>query len=166
MIALNKESGVWLVIIRETWRLLFSKCLMKVKGSKSTIACQDDKLCAGIDAVTDCAIHSVQEIWGANSSTEDWLFLLVDSKKAFNKVNRIGMLWTVFHLWPSRDRYVLNPYCHWSLLVFQKRNGTASFMRSREGVMQKVPLFVVTYGIGILLLIKNLKAGFPDVTQL
>ena len=30
---------------------------------------------------------------------------------------------------------------------------------------QVFPLAMVAYGIGILLMIKNLKAGFPDVTQ-
>ena len=44
-------------------------------------------------------------------------------------------------------------------------NGTASFMHSRGGVIKGDPLEMISYGIGILPLIKNLKWDIPDVTQ-
>ena len=44
-------------------------------------------------------------------------------------------------------------------------NGTASFLHSREGVTQEVPLDMIAYGISILPIIKNLKQEIPDVTQ-
>ena len=38
-------------------------------------------------------------------------------------------------------------------------------MHIREGVSQGYPLAMITYGTGILLLIKNPKSEFPDVYQ-
>ena len=95
---------------------------------------------------------------------EEWGFLLVDTKSGFNEIHRVGMLRTVRNLWPSGARFVFNCY-HWSSLVLRNGNGTASFMHSREGVMQGEPLTMISYGIGILPLIKNLKQETPDVTQ-
>ena len=86
-------------------------------------------------------------------------------KNAFNEINRIGMIWTVHHLWPSRDRFVFNFYRNWSSIVLQNGNGTAIFLHSREVVTQGDSLSMVPYGIGIIPLIKLQKAEFPDVTQ-
>ena len=41
----------------------------------------------------------------------------------------------------------------------------ASFLLGWEVVMQGVPLAMVTYGIGVLLMIKQLKVAYPDVNQ-
>ena len=62
------------------------------------------------------------------------------------------------HLWLSGALLILNFYRHWSSLVFWYGNGIASSVHSREGVTQGDPLDMVAYGIGILSLIKNLKA--------
>ena len=48
---------------------------------------------------------------------------------------------------------------HWSSPVLRNGNRMASFMHSRVGVMQ------VAYGIGVLPLIKCLKAAYTDVTR-
>ena len=53
----------------------------------------------------------------------------------------------------------------WSLLVLRNGNGTASFLHSREGVTQRDNLAIITYGIGILPFIKNLKQEISDITQ-
>ena len=58
------------------------------------------------------ALHGVEDIWDAHSSSEDWGFLLVDAKNAFNVMNQIGILLTIRHLWPSLYSFVLNYYCH------------------------------------------------------
>ena len=47
----------------------------------------------------------------------------------------------------------------------QNGDGTDSFLYSRKGVTEGDPPSMVTYGIGILLLIKKQKAEFPDVTH-
>ena len=75
------------------------------------------------------------------------------------------MLWTVCHLWWPQSHFVYNCYRHWSSLVLKNGNGMDSFLHSSKGVTQWDLLCMVVYGIGILLLIKNLKAEFPDFTQ-
>ena len=67
-------------------------------GPEATMVCQDDQLCAGTKAGIDGTIHGVQDLWDKKLSTEEWVFLLVDAKDAFNKINRVGMLWAVQHL--------------------------------------------------------------------
>ena len=51
------------------------------------------------------------------------------------------------------------------MLVICNRNRTAGILHSGEGVKQGGPLSMVSYGFWVLLLIKNLKAAHPDVTQ-
>ena len=92
LIALDKHPGVRPVRVGENWIQLFAKCVLKVMGPEATNGCQDDQLCAGLKAGIDGAVHGVQYIWGANSSTENWVFLLVDEINAFNEINHIGML--------------------------------------------------------------------------
>ena len=75
------------------------------------------------------------------------------------------MLWTVRHLWSSIACLVFNFYRHCLSLVLRNGNGTAIFIHSREGVAQGEPLAMITYGIGIFPLIKNLKRELYDVTQ-
>ena len=65
------------------------------------------------------------------------------------------MLRTVRHLWPYGACFVFNLYYNWQSLVFWKRNGTSRFMYSRQDATQGDPLAVITYDIGILLLIKK-----------
>ena len=72
----------------------------------------------------------------ANSNKENWVFLIVDTKKAFNKINIIRMLWMILHLWPSGACFVFNFYHHHSLLVLINGDGKANIIHSREGVTQ------------------------------
>ena len=97
------------------------------------MACQDDQLCAGLKVGIYDTIHGVQALWDKNLTTEEWVFLLVDAKNALNNIIRVGLIWTVRHLWSSGARFVFNCYCHWSSLVLQNRNGVASFLHRREG---------------------------------
>ena len=90
-------------------------------------------------------------------------FLLIDAKNTFNKINRIGMMWTVRNLWPSGACFVFNCYCHWSLLFLRNGNRTSSIIHGRWGVTQGDPISTIAYRIGTLPLIKNLKRAIPDV---
>ena len=96
---------------------------VKFTGPEATNVCQDEKLCSGLRVVIDIGIHGVQAIWDANSPTENWFLLIVDARNTFNKINCIGMLWTVCHLCPSKDIFVFNCYLHWSSFILQNYVG-------------------------------------------
>ena len=51
------------------------------------MACKDKKLCAGLKALIDGAVHIVQAILEKNFITEDWVFLLVGANNVFNEIN-------------------------------------------------------------------------------
>ena len=108
LIALDRHSIVRLVGVRETWRRIFSKIVLKVTVLEATISCQDDHLCDRLKAGIDGVLNGVQAIWDEKLTTEDWGFLLVDANNEFNEINRVGMLWTVRHLSPSGARFVFN----------------------------------------------------------
>ena len=165
LVALNKRLGICPVGIGENKQHFFAKCMLRVMGLEPTNVCQDNQLCAGLKAGIERYVLRVQYIWGTNSSMEDWGFLKVDAKNVFNEINRIGMLWTVCHLWSSGACFVLNCYCHCLSLLLRNGNGAVSFLHSREGVEQGEPFAVVDYGIGVLLITKHLKATHTDVTQ-
>ena len=80
LIVLGKQPGVCLVRSGETWRQFFAKCAMEVTEPEATNVFQDDQLCAGLKARIDGDVHGVKYLWDANSSTENWGFLLVNKK--------------------------------------------------------------------------------------
>ena len=157
LIALDKKTGARPFIVGEKLRHHFAKCVLRVTGPEAKKVCQDDQICARLKAGTDGNIYWVQAIWDTNHTTEYWICILVDKKNALNKINRIRMLWKFCNLWPSRDPLIFNYYYHWSSITLWNRNGTASFLHIREGMMKGDPLTMFEYGIIILPLMKKLK---------
>ena len=74
-------------------------------------------------------------------------------KNAFNKINSVVILWTVCHPWSPGDHF-LNCYHHWLFLILKNMIGAASFLHSMEFLTQGDTIFMVPYGIVVLLMIK------------
>ena len=87
LIALEKNSGICLVGVREIWISLLDKCVLRVTGPEATSACQYCQICNGLKAGIYSTIHRIKAIWDTKLTMEDWGFLLVDAKDAFNKIN-------------------------------------------------------------------------------
>ena len=96
-----------------------------------------------------------------HKAEEEWGFLLIDAKNAFNEQCRTMMLWIVRHEWPAGARFTFNCYKHWGILMIRNSDGTGTFIFSKEGVTQGDPLSMFVYGIGLLPLIRILNVSFP-----
>ena len=79
LIALYKQSVVHPGGVGETWRSLFSKCVLRVTVPKATNAYQYIQICDRLKEIIDGAIHWVQDTWYTKFTTEYWGFLLIDS---------------------------------------------------------------------------------------
>ena len=108
LIALDKSPGIRPVGIGETWRRLLAKCLLRVSGQESKTACGTEQLAGGVEAGIEGAIHAARLQWAQHSQEEDWGFLLIDARNAFNEENRTAMLWAVRHEWPSGAQFTFN----------------------------------------------------------
>ena len=105
-------------------------------------------------------------LWEDHRKEEDWGFLLIDARNAFNEENWKAMLWSVRHEWPSGAQFTFKCYRHWATLVVRDiGDGSGHFLSSKEGVTQGDALAMITYGIGVLPLIWELRDPHPRVTQ-
>ena len=76
------------------------------------------------------------------------------------------MLWAVRHQWPGGVKFTFNCYRHWATLVVRNTtDGSGHFLQSKEGVTQGDSLAMITYGIGFLPLIRDLRRAHSRVTQ-
>ena len=75
------------------------------------------------------------------------------------------MLWVVQHKWPSGVRFEFNCYHHWATLVIRECNGTGHFLHIKDRVTQGDTLAMITYVLGILPVIRDLRMSQPGVSQ-
>ena len=101
LITLEKSPGIRPVGIGETWRRLLDKCLLWVSGQEAKASCGTEQLAGGVEAGIEGAIHAARLQWEQHSQEEDWGFLLIYARNAFNEENQTYMLWAVRHEWPS-----------------------------------------------------------------
>jgi hypothetical protein len=140
ILAIDKCPGIQRIGIGETWRRAIAKCVLHVAGKGAKESCGINQLCAGLKSGIEGAIHAMQHMWERHKAEQEWGFLLIDAKNAFNEQSRTAMLWTVRHQWPSGARFTFNYYKHWGTLVIRNNNGTGAFIYSKEGVTQGDPL--------------------------
>ena len=100
-ITLDKQPGIRPVRVGETWQRMMEKCLLRVAGPEAKSACWTNQLAGGVEAGIEGAIHAMRIIWEEHNQEEDWRFILIDARNAFNEENRPAMLWAVFHKCPS-----------------------------------------------------------------
>ena len=108
LIALYKQPWIRAVGVGETWRLIMEKCLLRVAGPEAKAACGMAQLAGGLEAGIEGAIHAMGVLWDEHKKEEDWGFLLIDARNAFNEENRTAILWAVRHECPSGAQFTFN----------------------------------------------------------
>ena len=142
-------------------RQLIAKCVTHAAGAEAKNACDTDQLYAGLEAGIEGGMHDIDMEWELREQDEDWGFLLVDARNAFDKLIRKQMPWSARHLWPSGARFTFNCCRHHATLMMQNGNDTALIIFSRKGISQGDPLSRLICGIGILPMVKELKRSVP-----
>jgi hypothetical protein len=166
LFGLDKCPAVRPVRAGETWRRLFDKVVLHLAGGEAKEACGIHQLSARLEAGIEGGMHAINHLWKEHEEENDWGFLLVDAKNAFNEMNGVAMLWVIRHKWPSCARFTFNCYRHFAVLAIQSQDGrSTAFIYSQDGVTQGDALAMAAYGMGLLPLIRRLKEEFPTVRQ-
>ena len=108
LIALEKHPGIRPVRVGDNWRRLMAKCLLRVAGPEAKASCGATHLAGGVEVGVEGAIHAMSVLWEEHNQDEDWVFLLIDARNAFNEENRTAISWVVRHEWPSGAQFTLN----------------------------------------------------------
>ena len=74
-----------------------AKYLLQVTGPEAKAACRTIQLAGWVEAGIEGAIHAMRVLWEEHAHEEDWGFLLIDARNAFNEEKRTAMLWGVRH---------------------------------------------------------------------
>ena len=88
---------------------------------------------------------------------------LFDARSGFNELNRLVMLWTVFHCWPEGGRFAFNCYRYWAHILLRHPVDTPFIILGREGVTQGYPLLMFLYGIILVPLVEELRDDNPTL---
>ena len=95
MIALYKQPGIRPVGVGETWRRLMAKCVLWVTGQEAKSTCGTENLAGGVEYGIEGGIHAMHLLWTQHFQEEDWGFLLIDARNAFNEENRTAIILAV-----------------------------------------------------------------------
>ena len=71
---------------------MMAKCLLRVAGPEAKAACGTTNIAGGVEAGIEGAIHVMRVLREEHNQEEDWGFLLIDARNAFNEENRTAML--------------------------------------------------------------------------
>jgi len=108
LIALDKKQGVRPIGIRQIWRRLMAKTVVRLAGPVGTEACGTDQLCAGLNSGIKGGIHAATQFWKKMAAEPDFGFFLADAVNAFNVISRVITIWNVRYLWAISFHFVFN----------------------------------------------------------
>ena len=62
-----------------------AKCLLQVTGQEAKASYGTAHLSGGVEAGIEGGINEIRFLWEENSQEEEWGFLLIDARNAFNE---------------------------------------------------------------------------------
>ena len=72
LIVLYKQPVIRPVRVRETWRRMMAKCLLRVTGPEAKTACGTTQITGGVEAGIEGEIHVMRVHWEEHKHEEDW----------------------------------------------------------------------------------------------
>ena len=141
--------------VGETCRWIIGKAVLSVLGHVVRETIGSDQLCAGQKGGCEATVHALKNSFESESSEA---ILLVDSKNAFNSLNRRTALLNILQLCPSIARFLINTYRSEVNLYIG-----GSVLKSLEGTTQGDPLGMIMYALASLPLIQSLSS--PNILQ-
>ena len=149
-LALNKFPGVRPIGIGNIEDRFLGKLVLGLTQSEATVAAGIANLSAGLPSGIEGGIHAAHQVWNSIQSNDDEGFFLADADNAFNRLNRLMMLFVVRHLWPSAALFIFNSHKHFCTVIFHDPiAGTATTLIIGEGVIQGDPLAMVSYCLAV-----------------
>ena len=154
LMALDKCPGVRPIGIGEVMRRILGKAVLTTIGDEVQEAAGALQVCAGHQAGSEAAIHTMREAFEDPSMEAA---LLVDASNAFNTLNRKVALLNIQKRCPPLAKVLINTYRLDPQLFIDGET-----LLSREGTTQGDPLAMAMYAIATVPLINRLQ---QQVTQ-
>ena len=85
LIAYDKNPGVRPIFHRRSIATTLVNCVLIVTKGEAQGACGIDQLCGGLQAAIEGGVHAMHSIWETHKMEEEWEFLLIDARNAFNE---------------------------------------------------------------------------------
>ena len=166
-LALNKFPGVRPIGIGNIEDRYVAKILLADAGPSAADAASTLSLSAGLSAGIEGAVHAANQAWTDATLDDNFGFLLIDARNAFNELDRNMMLYVLRHIWPRGARFAFNSYKRWSTVLFHDSiSGTATTITSATGVTQGDPIAMIAYSLTLTPLSRQLLPEFPELLQL
>ena len=127
--------------------------------------CGKEKLYGGMEAKLEGGIIAMRLLWAHHAQEVDYGLLLIDVCNVFNEDNWKAILWSVQFDSPSGTQFTFHCYRHWATMVVRNMYGSGHFLNRKEGVTKGDTLSIITYGIGILPLIRDLRTAHLHIMQ-
>ena len=148
LIAIDKNPGVCPIGIGEVLHRIIGKVILDIIRPDIFHVTGSIQLCTGQIAGAEAAVHTVSLLFDDESSEAT---LLIDASNAFNNLNRQVTLRNFLSICPALATVAINLYRDSSSLFID-----GECLLSKEGVMQRDPLAMAIYAVGVMPLIKKL----------
>ena len=120
-----------------------------------------DQLCDGMEV----GIHGMHLLQQHQLWEDYWYFILIYMWNVFSEDNWMSIFQAMWCEWTRGVQFTFNFYHHRATLVIGNTGWSGHFLRGNKELTQVDPLYIISYDIGILPLIRYLCKAHTAVMQ-